>query len=311
MHRRQKNILIIGGMGFIGIHLTCQLLMNENISITVFGRNADEYPLFLKNNDRIHIILDDFCRITNFSELIAGHEYVYHLISTNIPATSNKMISDELLLNIQSTTLMLEACVQQQVKRICFVSSGGAIYGLSGYMAKEDDSPLQPITSYGIQKLTIEKLLYLYYYQYGIDYRIVRMSNPYGPFQRTDGLQGVVSTFVKKALQGDELIVYGDGTVVRDYIYITDAVNALLKVMQDHTAYKLYNIGSGKGMSVNEVILSIQEVIGKNLPVRYEAGRKVDVPVNVLNIKRYEEEFGQIENIDFITGLKKTADFYR
>ena len=137
------------------------------------------------------------------------------------------------------------------------------------------------------------------------------MSNPYGPFQRTDGLQGVVSTFVKKALQGDELIVYGDGTVVRDYIYITDAVNALLKVMQDHTAYKLYNIGSGKGMSVNEVILSIQEVIGKNLPVRYEAGRKVDVPVNVLNIKRYEEEFGQIENIDFITGLKKTADFYR
>lgn len=310
MHKQQNKLLILGGTGFIGIHLTLRLLKEENNFITVLGHKVNEYPEILKKNKRIQIIMGDFCEIKCFDKLVADHKFVFHLVSTTVPASSNKSISDELVQNIQSTTLLLEACVRQQVQRVCFVSSGGAIYGISGCRSKEED-PQQPITAYGIQKLTIEKLLYLYYYQYGMDYRIVRIANPYGPYQRVDGLQGIVSTFIYRALQGENLVVYGDGVAVRDYIYIEDAVTALVNVMNDNTCYKLYNIGSGKGITINQLILLIQKILDLSVFVRYEPVRKVDVPLNILNVNRYEKEFGKIATTDFITGIKKTAEFYR
>ena len=309
MQKEKNKILIVGGMGFIGIHLTCQLLIEENNYITIFGRKVNGYPEFLTKNERIQIVIGDFCEIKCFDTLVAEHKLVFHLISTTVPASSNKSISDELVQNIQGTTLLLEACVRQQVQRVCFVSSGGAIYGVSGSMSNEDDAQ-QPITTYGIQKLTIEKLLYLYYYQYGLDYRIVRIANPYGPYQRTDGLQGIISTFINRALNGKSLIVYGDGTVVRDYIYVEDAVTALLNVMNDKACYKLYNIGSGKGITINQLIQQIQKIIDFPISIEYKAGRKVDVPLNILNVRRYEKEFGKIATTDLVTGIKKTVEFY-
>lgn len=90
-----------------------------------------------------------------------------------------------------------------------------------------------PINSYGVQKLMNEKLLYLYHYMYGLDYRIIRLANPYGPYQKSDGVQGVVAAFIYKALKGEPICVYGDGSVIRDYIYIDDAVRAMINIAAD------------------------------------------------------------------------------
>ena len=127
--------------------------------------------------------------------------------------------------------LSLYVCIRCGVKKVVFVSSGGTVYG------KEVDCPLKektatnPISSYGVQKITIEKLLYLYRYMYGLDYRIIRLANPYGPYQRPNGVLGAVTTFTYKALKGDEITVYGDGSVVRDFIYIDDAIRAIMKIV--------------------------------------------------------------------------------
>lgn len=152
-------------------------------------------------------------------------------MSTTVPTTSNQHISQELVSNVIFSANLFEACIRCDVKKVVFVSSGGTVYG------KEVDCPLKektatnPISSYGVQKITIEKLLYLYRYMYGLDYRIIRLANPYGPYQRPNGVLGAVTTFTYKALKGDEITVYGDGSVVRDFIYIDDAIRAIMKIV--------------------------------------------------------------------------------
>ena len=164
---------------------------------------------------------------TDFEKLVEGQEEVYHLLSTTVPSTSNQMIETELRENVLLTVKLLEACVNQGVKKIVFFSSGGTVYGKESACPLNEDTPTNPITSYGIQKITIEKLLYLYSYIYGIDYRIIRLANPYGPYQKPNGVLGAVTTFTYKAIKGEEIQVYGDGSVVRDFIYIEDAIRTL------------------------------------------------------------------------------------
>ena len=120
------------------------------------------------------------------------------------------------------------------MKKIIFISSGGTIYG-EGKCPLSEEAPTNPITTYGIQKLTIEKIIYLYSYIHGIDYRIVRMANPYGPYQRPNGKLGAVTTFTYKALKNEMIEIYGDGTNVRDYIYIDDAIAAIINVAMKDT----------------------------------------------------------------------------
>ena len=168
-----------------------------------------------------------------------------------------------------------------------------------------------PISSYGIQKITIEKLLYLYRYQERLDYRIIRLANPYGPYQRPNGKLGVVTTFVYKALTDGILEVYGDGTVVRDFIYIEDAVRGIKNIVEGESELRVFNLGSGKGTSVNEVIEAIKNSVRKDLKVNYIAARPTDVPENYLDIRRYEKAYGKLKPICLQEGIKKTAEFMK
>lgn len=304
-----KNILILGGTGFIGINLTYGLLDDTENIITVFGRHFETYPLDLQNHPRVISVQGVFHTGYDFDSLVKGQDMVFHLISTTVPATSNKNVAKEIINNIESTSYLLEACARNTVKRVIFISSGGTVYGVTEHMQIPEDMPTNPITSYGMQKLSSEKLLHLYYCMYGLDYRIIRLSNPYGPYQKVEGIQGVVAAFLYNVLHKKELTVYGDGSIIRDYIYIDDAVRAILNISCKVSKHRLYNVGSGIGTSLNEIIRGIEQVLNQKVNVKYIQGRNVDVPVNILDVDRYEMEFGPISNIDFISGLKKTAEF--
>lgn len=304
-----KNILILGGTGFIGINLTYGLLDDAENIITVFGRNFETYPFDLQNHPRVISVQGVFHTGCDFDSLVKGQDMVFHLVSTTVPATSNKNVAEEIINNIESTSYLLEACARNTVKRIVFISSGGTVYGVTESIQIPEDMPTNPITSYGMQKLSIEKLLHLYYCMYGLDYRIIRLSNPYGPYQKIEGIQGVVAAFLYNVLNGKRLTVYGDGSIVRDYIYIDDAVRAILNISCKVSRHRLYNVGSGTGISLKEIIRDIEQVLGQKADVKYIQGRNVDVPINILDVDRYEMEFGSISKIDFISGLKKTAEF--
>lgn len=303
------NITILGAAGFIGTNLAIALAKDNHV--TVVDQHMDYFSAMKDLKLNVIYRKADFTASFDYDELLENTDVLYHLISTTAPSTSNKNIAEELTANVVVTSEILEACVRKSVKKVVFISSGGTVYGKDIVCPVGEETTANPISSYGIQKLTIEKLLYLYNYLYNLDYRIIRLANPYGPYQRPNGVLGVVTTFTYKALKNEEIVVYGDGTVVRDFIYIDDAVRGILNIVQYSGEYKLFNLGQGKGTSVNQVIHTIEKVLGKKLPVKYLSGRKVDVPVNYLDINRYESVCGNLNPMSLEAGISKTLAFMR
>ncbi len=305
------NIAIIGGAGFLGTNLAKRLSLQFN-KIKIVDRN-EEYFKTLKslNIKGISFQEDSYDILTNFDKQVENQDVVYHMVSTNTPGNLDEKIIEDIESNVIVTIKLLDACIRQNVKRIIFISSGGTVYGRNNICPINEDAMTCPISSYGIQKLVIEKVLYFYGYHKKLDYKIIRLANPYGPYQRPNGNLGVVTTFVYHALRDGHVEVYGDGSVVRDFIYIDDAITGMLNIAQDKSEYTVFNLGSGKGTSINEVINSIKQTICPELEISYKASRLSDVPQNYLDIGRYENLFGRLNPISLHDGIIRTAEFLR
>lgn len=306
------RITLIGGAGFIGTNLAIALSKDPDNKLTIIDREDFFFDtLRALNLPNVKFKVASFSMDSDFDSEVENQDIVYHLASTVFPGDSNKNIPAELNSNIVVTAKLLDACVKQNVKKVVFLSSGGAVYGKKGTCPIVEDTVTYPISSYGIEKLTIEKLLYLYRYQNGLDYRIIRLANPYGPYQRPNGRLGVVTTFIYKALTDGLLEVYGDGTAVRDFIYIEDAVRGILNIVNGESELRIFNLGSGKGTSVNQVIDTIKTTIRKDLIVEHIASRSTDVPINYLDISRYEKNYGELKPLNLEDGIRKTAQFMK
>lgn len=303
------KVILLGAAGFIGANLTIKMLEDYENEITLVDRDEKYFSQIRRLGMKLSVIESDFSENVNFDDILSGQEIVYHLVSTTVPTTSNKHIADELKSNVVATSCMLDSCVRVGVKKVVFISSGGTVYGKEVACPLKENTATNPISSYGIQKVTIEKLLYLYRYLYGLDYRIIRLANPYGPYQRPNGVLGAVTTFTYKALMDEEIIVFGDGSIIRDFIYIDDAVKGILNIANGENEHRIFNLGSGHGTSINEVLDTIQTVLGCKMNVSYKEGRMVDVPVNFLDISRYEKAYGVLNPIDFAEGVRRTASF--
>ena len=301
------NIIIFGGAGFIGTNLTFRLSECRQNQITVVDRRMDYFCFDDKAN--VSKVIDACDNASDFDELVRGQDIVFHMVSTTIPSTSNYHIATEIESNVIMTVKLLDACVKNKVKRVVFLSSGGAVYGNVSECPIAEEVNTFPINSYGLQKVTIEKLLYLYWHMYKLDYRVVRLSNPYGPYQRPNGKLGVITNFVYKALNGQEVSVYGDGTVIRDFLFIDEAITAIETLACEDSQYKLYNVGSGTGKSINELLNIIENVLDTKINVQYHEGRDVDVKENILDISRYTREYGAICHMTIEEGIKRTAEF--
>lgn len=306
------NILIFGAAGFIGTNLTIELAKNSNNNITLVDKKIEFFPkIEVFNYSNIKIETANFDLDTDFERLLYGQNVVFHLVSTTVPTTANQRIAEELTSNVVVTAKMLDACVKCQVNRVVFMSSGGTVYGRNNQCPLKESMNTRPISSYGIQKDTIEKLLYLYNYMHNLDYRVIRLANPYGPYQRPNGVQGAVTTFTYKAMKNEKIVVYGDGSVIRDFIYIEDAIKAICQIAFSEDGYKTYNVGSGYGTSIKDVLETIQHTLNLKVDVEYKPGRMVDVPVNYLDISRYESVFGKITMLTLDEGIVKTAEFMK
>lgn len=304
------NILVYGGAGFIGTNLVKMLALDKSKQIVVVDKKK-EYFHDIDELNYSNIICKAYKEFPNieFEKVLEGIDIVYHLMSTSMPANTNNAIAKELNINVTASIELLDACIKKQIRKVVFISSGGTVYGkVNQYPIKENEQNY-PITAYGIQKLTIEKVLYLYWHLYGLDYRIVRLANPYGYYQRPNGTLGVITTFTYNAIIGRTITVYGDGSIVRDYIFIDDAIRAILNITNLECKYKIFNVGSGIGSNINSIIQIIKNVVKKDIKVEYKKGRKVDVPINILDVSRYENYFGQASLIDLNQGIELTRVF--
>ena len=173
-----------------------------------------------------------------------------------------------------------------------------------------EDAPTDPISAYGISKLAAEKYLGLYRHLYGLDYRVLRIANPYGPFQTAVRRQGIVAAMIEKALARETFEIWGTGEVVRDFVHVDDVVDAFAEMIEHSGLPRVFNVGCGVGRTVNAVVSDVERALGRGkLSVTYKPGRAADVPVNVLDIALIGRETGWRPRTSWLDGLRATAEW--
>lgn len=302
--------LVLGGAGFIGSHLV-EALAQQGRPVRIFDRpHVDRLPLFPRTKG-FEIHTGDFLNPQALVPALEGVEVVFHLVSTTLPQSSNDHPVYDVESNVLGSLRLMELCREHGVRKVVFVSSGGTVYGVPRTTLIAEDHPTDPISSYGIHKLTVEKYLALAHRLHGLDYCVVRPANLYGPRQRLDTAQGAVAVFLDQALRDQPIQIWGDGSVVRDYVYVTDAVDAMLKAAAFEGAPRIFNIGSGKGTSLKELVAAIGQLLGRQVKVEYRGARAVDVPTNVLDASLAARHLGWRASTSLGEGLHRTCEWLR
>ncbi len=297
------NCLILGGNGFIGSHLV-DLLLREKHRVRVYDRADDHYRGRLSQVEYRYGELGNQGLIRT---ALTDVDVVFHLISTTVPSTSNADPAFDVQSNVVDTIRLLEECVAAKIKRFVFASSGGTVYGIPQTVPIAESHALNPICSYGITKLMIEKYLALFEYLYGLEYIILRPSNAYGERQNPFGRQGVVGVFLGKIVRQEPIVIWGDGSVIRDFVYVGDLAAALYRAaLCDRVVERVFNIGSGHGASINELLQALSVTVGRSLDILYTEARRFDVPANVLEITLANEHLGWMPTTSLAQGLRRT-----
>lgn len=300
------KIIVLGGAGFIGVNLCVELFKKGHDVISIDLPFKKEY--FMKNvKGVIEFIPGDFLKLQNSIDLFCDVDVVYHLISTTIPENSSNNLIYDLNTNVISSLRLLDICMKTSIKKIIFISSGGAVYGIPKYLPIDEEHQTNPLNSYGIGKLTIEKYIKYYKHMHNINYTILRVSNPYGPFQKP-GLQGLISVLLDKAIKNKPIDVWGDGSAIRDYIYIEDLITAMTKALTVNNA--TLNIGTGKGYSILDIIKLTSIITNHEYAINYKNQRRIDVPTNILSIQKAKKLLDWSPATDIFDGISKFYKYY-
>lgn len=304
---KKENILILGADGFIGSSLVKSLQKDKKYKILAFDLFKDGVSKNIDFFDKNLIMVQgNFLNKEDLKNALEGIDYVFHFISLTTPGSSMNDPLIDVNTNIVGTINLLEECVKAKIKKVIFASSGGAIYGNQNGGIYDEESITNPISPYAISKLTIEKYLEYYRINKGLDYLILRYANPYGPGQNVVGSQGIIPIFLNLIKNNKTITIFGDGGNIRDYIYIDDLINITKILFSKKTKSNIYNIGSGRGESINEVISIIKKVTDKDILIENKPSRSVDVEKIVLNTKRSLDETNYLSRTSLQKGIQKT-----
>lgn len=299
------KFVVIGGAGFLGSHL-CDALLSAGHSVRLFDRVGIPWHRVFGEHENIECMQGDYTSVADIERAVAGCQIVFHLVSTTLPKSSNDDPIYDVESNIVGTLRLLDAARHHGIQKVVFVSSGGTVYGIPHAIPIAESHPTDPVSSYGIGKLAIEKYLHLYQKLHGLDFAVLRLSNPFGERQRSNASQGAIAVFLNKALHNKTIEIWGDGSVVRDYLYISDVIEALIKAAIYQGEVRLFNIGSGQGKNLNEILTAIESILEHPVARTYMKARTFDVPVNVLNIGQAAKHLAWTPQVSFETGLAKT-----
>jgi UDP-glucose 4-epimerase len=304
------KVLIFGGGGFIGSTIADRLLV-DGYSIKIFERpRVQPYRKFM-DSEEVEWVAGDISSMHDVNDAIHDVDAVLHLVSTTLPKSSN----DDPIFDVQSNVVgslhILNAMVTHRVRNIVFISSGGTVYGNPLYLPVDENHPTNPVVSYGITKLVIEKYLQMYEGLHGIKAITLRVANPYGERQRIETAQGAVGVFLHHAIKGIPIEVWGDGSVTRDYIHVSDVAEAFSKALHYAGAQRVFNISSGVGISLNDLIGRIEEALGQPMERHYLPARCFDVPANVLCNELARRELKWTPLVSMEEGVGRTVAWIR
>jgi UDP-glucose 4-epimerase len=292
----------------LGSHIVDKFLAEKH-DVSVY----DLYPeRFRRSPKGIKFFTGDFGNVGALSELIAtGFDAVIHCVSTTTPKSSNESPEFDIQSNVIGTLNLLDICVRHKIGKLVFLSSGGTIYGdISDAPTVDESHPVRPMCSYGVSKLTIEHYLDVYKHLRGLDYVALRLSNPYGERQSPLRALGALTVFLHRTLKRQDVEVWGDGTVTRDFIYVGDVANAVYLATANPLS-GIYNVGTGTGLSLRDVLAQITLVVGREPSVKWLASRAFDVPRIVLNSEKLKHATGWKCITSLEDGIQITAEWLR
>lgn len=303
-----NNILFLGGAGFIGSNLI-RTLIGRKDDIKVYVLEPSFANISRLDGMEVQVFRGTLQDIDFVQSIIeANHiDTIVHLVATIIPGSTFEDYKREYQQVIFPTIELMQYCAQKDIKFVYF-SSGGTVYGNRTDMTpfKETD-PMAPISYYGWSKQMMENSILYVHRTAGLKYLIVRPSNPYGHGQNIHAKQGLIAVALGKILAGEPIVVWGDGSNVRDYIYIDDLCEVLCQLLEKDVCNTTLNIGSGVGVSINDIIQVLRDVVSEEVQVEYQPARKVDVSHMILDTTHLK----QYVNVEFTSLVEGVTRFYR
>lgn len=298
--KQPVKVLILGGNGFIGTNLAKTFAQKTEYIVSSFDRVDASVK-----QPGVHYLSGDFFDEDQLRELVKNHDVFYHAVSTLTPGNSNTNYMNGYERDfIQSVKLC--DLVQKEEKKLIFLSSGGTVYGKHEKMPVTETDFCQPINHYGTVKHCIESVMQVFRTQNGAKMIVARISNPYGPGQDFRKGVGVIDAAIKNAIHKTLMTVWGDGEVIRDYIYIDDVCAMLSTLAEYEGPNGVFNLSSGEGYSVNDVIRIVRNKY-PDLRVEYTPARSVDLKEIVLSNKKIR----RLYNHPLVTleeGINRYAD---
>jgi len=298
--------LVIGGNGFIGSHLVDALLEagHEVVVLDIQDRRYGATPAC------VHFIRGDLNQVYLLREALIGVEVVFHLAWATIHETSNQDPAADVRLNLIPSLQLFDACRQMGVRKVLFASSGGTVYGPAQQLPILESHPKEPRSGYGITKLAVEKYLQMYHHLHGLDYAILRPSVPYGPRQNPLGRQGAVAVFLYRVARGLPITIWGDGSVTRDFFYISDLTDAFLAAAAQNLGRdRVFNIGGAEEISLLQLVAAVETTVGRKAQVEHLPARKFDAPRLALDTTLARKVLGWQPRVGLAEGLRRTWEW--
>ncbi|MEO8033371.1 MAG: NAD-dependent epimerase/dehydratase family protein [Acidobacteriota bacterium] len=297
--------LVTGGTGFLGRNLVDELV-RRGMSVRVLARGHHPFP---QNVEGIRAEVGDRRAVR---EALRDVRRVFHFASTTTPVTAHGRSSHDIESNLIASVMLMEEAAAAGIERFVFASSGGTVYGPVLSAPISEDHPTNPICSHGIVKLAVEKYLQMYAREGGFSSTILRYANPYGPGQSSLRTQGVVAVLMGRVIRGEEIQIWGDGSIVRDFLYIDDLVEATVVAAESPAAAnEIMNIGSGFPASIRDLVEGIERATGSAARIRWMPARPFDVKVSLLDITRASTTLGWQPRTRLDDGLSLTASWLR
>ncbi len=306
---KNKNILITGGLGFIGSHIANELLDDNDVVILDNLSSGNINNISNADHENLKIIKEDI-RNTNLDDLTSGTEYIFHLAAmASVPLSIDKPVECNDI-NLNATIRLLKSAVDNNVEKIVF-SSSSSVYGQNKNMPLKESEVLMPMSPYASSKASCELYLHTFHESYGLNYTALRYFNVFGPNQdKNSQYAAVIPNFISAILEGKQVEIYGDGEQTRDFIYVKDVVKANINAAKsDYNG--VINIASGEKLSINQLFEIVRKTLKSDAEPKYLPERQGDIKHSLADISKMSEIGFEVDSSDFEKQLEETVNWFK
>lgn len=301
--------LVTGGAGFIASHVV-DLLIQSGYEVVIVDDLSTGRASNLNPAAKFYQVDIRSPKLAEVFEAEHPDFVSHHAAQMDVRRSVAEPLFDADV-NILGSINLIECARRYQVKRLVYISTGGAVYGEPEYLPCDEAHPINPICQYGASKHTVEHYLFMYQINYGLNYTVLRYPNVYGPRQDPRGEAGVVAIFTGQMLAGKQVVIHGDGEQQRDFVYVGDCARANLLALTVNQGSGIYNLGSGRGTSVNEIFAALQKITRYKQDAVYGPAKLGETRRIYLDAGKAHAQLGWAPTVDLEAGLARTIAYFK